>query len=342
VQSGSRFAQWFLPFLFVLWVNIHGAFVAGLALVVLFLTERFVWPAPALSRSTVLGLGVACLGVLVLNPRGVYLFGYLADELSRSHPITEWQSTSIAAEHASFFCLSALVLVALFFGRRLKPYWTSLAALGLLVLAFRHQRHIPVFALCAVPFLANQLDAGGKRVSELWCGSLSGPTRSLVAGLLLAVALFQGGYSLRRPLQAQSALEYVPSDYPYGAVRFMYESGCTGNVALPLEWGEFVLWHLNDQIKVSLDGRFATVYPESVVRGNFALLAGDPGWREFLDTNPTTAVLVPGGVSTPWLSQAGFEKVYGDGVATLLAAKGTEFCQAGVSRKFAAREGIFP
>jgi len=52
--------------------------------------------------------------------------------------------------------------------------------------------------------------------------------------------------------------------------------GASLNLAVPLDWGEYVLWFLAPQVKVSLDGRFATVFPEQVVADNFDFFTGLP------------------------------------------------------------------
>ena len=82
---------------------------------------------------------------------------------------------------------------------------------------------------------------------------------------------------------------YAPEDYPAAAVQRLRVAGAEGNLALPLEWGGYALWHLAPRIKVSLDGRFATVYPHHIVEENF-----DYARRLVLAGVPTELVVVPG------------------------------------------------
>ncbi len=44
------------------------------------------------------------------------------------------------------------------------------------------------------------------------------------------------------------------------AVALLKQSGAGGNMAVPFDWGEYVLWHLGPAIKVSIDGRRETLY----------------------------------------------------------------------------------
>ncbi|HVM96308.1 MAG TPA: hypothetical protein VMT89_07955, partial [Candidatus Acidoferrales bacterium] len=101
-QNGRRQHRWMLPLLFVLWANVHGGFVLGLAILAGFALWQvqfellFAWVAVGAGRRTdwikvalPMLISVLCVPAAALNPYGRGLFGYLWDELSRSHPITE-------------------------------------------------------------------------------------------------------------------------------------------------------------------------------------------------------------------------------------------------------------
>ena len=82
------------------------------------------------------------------------------------------------------------------------------------------------------------------------------------------------------------------SFYPVGAVDFLRLNGLQGNLALPYNWGEYVLWELYPKVKVSFDGRYETVYPPSVATDNFNFMYGRGDWRRLLRDYPTQMVLV--------------------------------------------------
>ena len=65
------------------------------------------------------------------------------------------------------------------------------------------------------------------------------------------------------------------AEYPVGALAYLHARHLTGNLALPLDWGGYALGTRRTGIRVSLDGRFATVYPPRVVEDNFAFFRGD-------------------------------------------------------------------
>jgi hypothetical protein len=80
--------------------------------------------------------------------------------------------------------------------------------------------------------------------------------------------------------------------YPVDAVRFLKENGVHGNLATPFDWGQYVLWNLHPEVKVSFDGRYETVYPEEVAADNFNFVRAERDWRRLLTQYPTELVLV--------------------------------------------------
>ena len=140
-----------------------------------------------------------------------------------------------------------------------------------------------------------------------------------MAVALICLALVQVGVLSTRVWDARGAVVYSASDYPVGALRYLRAREMQGNLALPLDWGGYALWHAAPTVRVSMDGRFATVYPPAVVEDNFAFFRGDgsPGASRLLDAYDTTLALVPRGIVTPLAGRAGWQRVYADSVATL-------------------------
>jgi hypothetical protein len=308
--------KWFAPGVvavaFVLWGNAHGAFVAGLGILIL---NAVVPPW----RGRDWGLVIVAILAVCFNPYGPRLLGYLVGELTAPHPITEWQPVALAdPAQWSFLLLLALLVATAPFGRllRQRPWWAVLL-LGIAVMALRHQRHTPLLALCAAVPLAEQIEAAAR-----WLGRrglvLSAPAvqvLSVAAALLAMVQLVSVG---TRMAASHGRLFYEADEYPVGAVRFMREQGIQGNLAVPLDWGGYVLWHNAPSVKVSIDGRFATIYPPAVVKTNFDFFyGGGAAASRLLDAYPTTLVLAPAGSVTPVRQRTGWHLLYRDAVAEL-------------------------
>jgi hypothetical protein len=310
---------------FCIWANAHGAVIAGVGILGLYAALGSAQHDGATARQRVALLGCAVLAIC-LNPYGPALLTYVANELRVPHPISEWQPLAFddPAQRPAVALLVA-TLASLYWTRLLRHrrWW---AALLLLVgaMAVRSQRHVPLLALCAAAPLADQLQGAVDTASLRSRWRMSPSAVALVALALVALAgvqLATVGAGLWRD---RGAMVINAGDYPVGALRFLGERGIGGNLALPLDWGGYALWHGAPALKVSLDGRFATVYPPAVVADNFAFFRGDggPTAGRLLDAYPTTLVLIPRGTPSPLDGRSDWHLLYTDEVAALWSREG--------------------
>ncbi|MFQ5665192.1 MAG: hypothetical protein ACE5I7_02050 [Candidatus Binatia bacterium] len=314
-QRGRYGALWFFPLLFVIWANLHGGFILGLGILGLFAGAELVHAPQYRAR---LGLAViASAAATLFNPYGPKLLVYVWTELQSVHPITEWQRAVPAdvAQFAFFAMLGVFVLTLPCRRDWRQRGWEALLALGVGLLALRHQRHTPVFAVCAAVPLATQLQSAKDWLARRSPFALSASGQRLIAGAVVALASLQLCFTGLRYHRDGLQIVFDPSDYPTAAVRTIREANVQLNLAVPLGWGEYVLWFLAPRVKVSLDGRFATVFSERVIRDNFDFFSGAPTWRHLVDDYPTQAALVPVAAPCPIRREAGWRRVYGDTVA---------------------------
>ncbi|MDX2166356.1 MAG: hypothetical protein SF182_04810 [Deltaproteobacteria bacterium] len=307
---------------FTLWSNAHGAVVVGLGILGLYVGQQVVQKREISAIRFVLAATVgACL-----TPYGADLFAYVVRELSAPHPLSEWQPVQLAdPAQRPFLVLLAAWLATLPFARLLRRHWWwALLVAGLAALALRQQRHTPLFALCAAAPLADQADAAlawlAARARFRFSAAATGALAAALAGLAtLQLALLGARLAGDGP-----RLVFEARDYPVGAVRYLASSGTRGNLALPLDWGGYALWHLAPAIAVSLDGRFATVYPPATVEDGFAFFRGDgdPAGARLLDAYPTTLVLAPRGLPTPLDQRPEWHLLYTDETAALYGRDG--------------------
>jgi hypothetical protein len=330
-EARRRPAAWALVALsgagFALWANAHGGFIVGLGTLGLFsAAPRFTADAAAPSAPLRLAMLAAASAAACLNPYGPALFAYLLAEMRAPHPLTEWQPVHPTdPAHAPFLLMLAALIATLPFARTLRrrPWWAALVAI-VGAMAIRHQRHIPLFAVCAAAPLAEQVDAALGWLRARTHLRLSATAHSAIAVALVALALAQLGLLANRIRLTRGRIVYAAAEYPVGALRFLRERDVHGHLAVPLDWGGYALWHGAPAVSVSLDGRFATVYPPHVVEDNFAFFrgaAGSSGTR-LLDAYDTTLVLVPQGVPTPLDGRPGWRLLYADSVAALFAKGG--------------------
>jgi hypothetical protein len=308
---------------FAAWANAHGGVVVGLGILALFTAVPGRAAQPAATRAAMLATALlaACC-----NPYGPSLFTYVLAEIHVPHPLTEWQPAQLGdPAHTPFFVLLGALIATVPFARTLRqrPWWAALVGI-VAVMAWRQQRHIPLFALVAAAPLAEQVDA-----ALVWLGSktrfrLSAAATLAVAVVLCGFALMQISLLSDRLWRTNGRIVFVADEYPVGALRYLREHGVHGNLALPLDWGGYALWHGAPALKVSLDGRFATVYPPEVVADNFAFFRTDGGAdsTRLLDAYDTTLALVPHGTPTALDRRPDWHPLYDDAVATLFAKTG--------------------
>jgi hypothetical protein len=295
---------WYLIPLQVFWCNLHGGFLAGLGLLALYGIGETLNGRQG--RPYFFIFGIACLATL-LNPYGLAYWRYMASAVSMPRPeITEWISVLGALQKGIFaneiFYLACVVSIALvLFLYAPEKDFTPVLIIGLtLYLGLKHLRHTVFFLVVMgaylplpVSILLRRIGFDGRMVSM---GSRLGwriPTVFMVIFLLYqSVHIYkQHPFSLKIPPQlfpqAQSEIYY-----PVGAVNYIKEKNLRGNLLGEFNWGEYLIWNLYPQCRVSLDGRYETVYPPEVCRDYFDFINGQKSWRKFLEKYPPDIILV--------------------------------------------------
>ena len=316
----------------LLWVNAHGGFLAGLALLGLLAGVTLLQAVAAPKGSelasqtrrllawTVVGfLG----GVLVtlINPYGLELYRWLRFDQTtpRAIVMTEWVPIRFFTGHFPyldlkfpFFKLLLLVFaVSLAFTRRRLDPFEVLLLIALALGGVRQVRHTAFFCVAAAMFIPKHLESAlrGRWLRDI---SATPPAPSaqrvvkmaLVLALLLSVAIA----GLRSRVYTPWGIPMKTADFPMRAVHFLRDNGIRGNLAVWFNWAQFVLWHLGrDPISgrpahnlLAYDGRFRNVYsvgPEQVYMAFHYGQVFLPGteqlpWDALLDRYPTDVVLM--------------------------------------------------
>jgi hypothetical protein len=183
-------------------------------------------------------------------------------------------------------------------------------------------RHLALFALASVVLIAEHLaDA-----CERWLGAGTavgrrerwlGPLFLVAAAALVASSLPNLGCIRLEPSAGFS--------YPVRAVALLKKSEVKGNLVLDFNWGEYALWHLSPNFKVSLDGRRETVYGDEVYAENLRFFQGVGDWDAILRRPETDLVLV--GKDFPAFNlmklEPGWVLVYEDELCGVFARKGS-------------------
>jgi hypothetical protein len=302
-HDGSGWVQWCIPPLFLLWANVHGGFVAGLFFLLLVIAttaivgwlsdKRIVVGAideplfgwKEVKRLVLLTAVSACL--TLVNPYGWRLHEEIVDSLSNRfmlETLQEWQPlsiTSLAGRSYSLYLAGLGLSMALWY-RRIQPVRWVVAAV-FLAFSFRHMRNIPFFLIVSLPFCAEMLSEGWKRLQR----RLPSDERAARWGNLAATAVMAGTLWWLGPehlhrivLAGTSPAEYFKeTSYPIEAVLWAQANHDQTGRRLYNDYGYggFLLWWLPDT-KIFIDGRMPAWRngARAILRDYMALNGTDP------------------------------------------------------------------
>ncbi len=241
LSARAKKAQLAIPLVILLWANLHGSFIIGLAVILYYVLRR---------RDRRLGiiLLIAVLATFV-NPYGprlyVEVWRTLTDRALRWQ-IREWRPLYIPVATWTY----VVVWSAGFwlFNRTKLKNWLSLPVL-LFAAALSSTRNWILFALSAMDDLENF----GNRLKQLWPKHLS-LGRGLVAGAMIAAVVLTLGYSLYNNLWPAQARE---DSYPVAAVAYLTYNPCPGNLFNDFNYGGYLIWRLPG-VPLYIDGRMPT------------------------------------------------------------------------------------
>lgn len=313
-QAGSRKSLYLLPALMLLWVNIHGGFIAGLLILGCyalgeFLTSLFkeghgpraAWRDAAPYWYS-LGL---CACATLANPYGWRLHQHVFSYLTNGElldQIQEFQSISFHTGPA--FLFEAMLVLAAFviFSSLQKRHFSPVLLLCLWAhFALCSARHIPLFMIAAAPFVAALLAdslAALPRVGPLAsvARTLSGIGKDLEAmeatprlqvasalGLIVTAALFGAGQNVFVP---QFNAELFPAQ-----AMSVIAAHAGQRIYTTDQWGDYLLYRRYPGQRVFFDGR-SDFYGNDFIKINQQIALAGHDWKSLLQRFAIELVLV--------------------------------------------------
>lgn len=226
-ERGHRRALWLLPLVFCVWVNLHGTWVIGMALLVLYILAGFLRvhmgalaqePLPAPDRNRLLAVLAASLAALFVNPYGWRLvwnpLDMMVNQKLNIASVAEWQPLKVS----SFEGFSLVLVIALMVFANLKRARTfKLYDLGLLFFAcyaaFDHVRFLYLAAVLLAPILATDLARSFAPNSDM--KTIPAMNALIAAAALGYIAfMFPSEAKLQSKLQLEFPLKTIASIQP--------------------------------------------------------------------------------------------------------------------------------
>ena len=333
-RRGARVLLW-LPFLMVLWVNSHGAFIMGLvwwgaywaAAVIRWAVQRWREGTQAARPGwrwllTLTAIGAALVVAVLVNPYGLEMYGYPFKTLGihALRKISEWQAPDF---HKTSLLPMLALLVALVWAvgasaRRMTLEHAFLVG-GMLVLALTAVRNVALFAVVATPVLARHGEYLLRDVLQ-WLPARSTrtpaqPHPKINLGLVALAALLALGKLGVMALPAVNA-SATARNFPVGAAAFLETERPQGRLFNDYGWGAYLLWAAPDY-PVFIDGR-ADLYGDEIIGQWLRVVGVKPGWEAVLDYWDVRLVLMP--PDTPLgrlLLARGWQVLYRDNISVL-------------------------
>jgi hypothetical protein len=335
---------WLLPLLMLIWVNLHGGFLLGFALLGIFwLGSAWTWLRLKESRIeeslqkiaagkrvrqlTLVGLASAVASLV--NPYGwnlhAHIYSYLSNRFFMDH-IDEFQSPNFhGIAQRSFLMLLLMTVATLAFrGNRLRLSQTLLTLFAVYA-ALYSSRNIPISSiflaaivgsLISFPatngFVRRMAVMDSTRRGHLW------PIVATVATLMIAL---NGGRIRSTPLMDA---HFDARRMPVDAVSFVARSGVRGPLLSPDYWGGYLIYRLYPRNAVVIDDRH-DFYGEPFLRSYLTMMHVEPGWEDFVNWRSSCLVLPRSAALSAVLGKMPeWKPVYSDEVAIVFVRSQVE------------------
>ena len=323
-----QWLPWFFPVSMLLWVNLHGGWVLGFALLAIYVVaaiveslradDDFAALRSAQRARAIAWSGAASAAATLVNPFGwrlhAHIYHYLGDRYLMNR-IAEFRSPDFHGWAQRCFAIILLLTLAALSGHRRQIRFSHLLVVLLAVYAgLLSSRNLPVSSMLLVlmigPMLWSSLvslaDRPGAwawiRGNARWVAQFSSrmgaqesslrgyvwPVVSVVAAL--GICLHGGWVGSRHVIDAQ----FDPKKVPVDAVDFLQNEPSREPIFSSDFWGGYLIYRLYPSRQVVVDDRH-DLYGSDRIREVLILMQGEPGWREILETWHIHTILLPVG-----------------------------------------------
>jgi hypothetical protein len=312
-----------LPLLMVLWVNLHGGFFLGLAVLWLVLAgealDRLFDPrgdaASAAPLGRLAGVAVACALFALVNPFHVAALTFplrVAADATAKDFIIEWFSPAFQHPELRLFeGLLLFLLAAQPAARRLSRLADVVVLLAFIHITLDATRNIPPFVIVLAPVAGSLGTAVWDRLGEARRAMPRARAAALAAlALVVGLAWFRDA-GPRLPVLALPRWG-VAGGFPAGAAEFLRQNPLPGAMFNDYGWGGYLTWKLHPGYRVFIDGRIA-IFPVDVREDFVTVNNAEPGWQEVLDRRGIGLIVIRAGTAlSTVLREAGWAVRYQD------------------------------
>jgi hypothetical protein len=322
-----------LPPVMLLWVNLHGGFLAGFILLGIYLfgngvkfinskgAERVIYK----KKIRLLGLiTAACVFVSLINPFGyrilLFPFNLVSNKFIMDH-VGEFMSPNFH-ELMPFKYLLLLVIVIFSISKIKANLIELLLILMFLNMSLYSVRYIPLFGIIAVPILLRLI----RSIMEQSTGKIANFIKKRAAGISETDASARGylwpiaALVVVVVLTASGRINYEfdAKTKPVAAVEFLKNEHINGNMFDNDEFGDYIIYAAWPEYKVFVDGR-SDMYGVDIMKEYLKVITIKPGWDEVLKKYNITWVIYNAktALSVLLMERDDWKLIYADKVANI-------------------------
>jgi len=340
----------YLPVLMLLWVNLHGGFLLGFALLAVYLIGGAIEYFTGREQRQEIGRWLKRLGLVsvlsllasFINPYGyklhLHIYRYLSDRFLMNR-VNEFLSPDFHGVAQQCFAVVLLVTIAALASARRKPQPAHL--LVILMAAYSGlyaARNLPVSSMLLTLMIAPLLSETVAKASENaeiapWLRTLLSRMHSLGIRMEKLEGRFQGHAWLMlvfvlglwacmhggRLGSTQWINAYFDDKrFPVEAAEVIAQRDIREPIFCPDQWGGYLIYRLYPQTKVLVDDRH-DLYGDQFFKDYLKVVFVQPDWNKVLDERHVNWILVQKnsslgtilGQTTPW------KLIHEDGTAVL-------------------------
>lgn len=308
IQKDELRKWWLLPVLMLAWVNLHGMFVLGIVIWIIYLVGDFfenpskAWLVSPKTKVMLTG-GVLSILTTFLSPSGFGIWSAIASLGGNAYiksRIPEYQSANFQIPETWPFILILLLAIASFSRSTNKTPWRHVFLVTAFAgVALYSSRMLPFFAMVAVPIAAQAFSGWLKEdfpKNRIWTieTNLNSTNQTSngwiwIATVILAVAML---FKLNIPIDVTGkGNAFSPQFFPVDAVTWLESTPQSGHVFNEFDWGGYMLLNLWPQYQIFMDGH-THIYGEDLTREYEQVITLSDNWASILDKYQVTWAIV--------------------------------------------------
>ena len=278
-----------LPFIIILWANMHGGFIVGFSIIFSFFGEMILrksYPRPLLLIAST----IACLLAVLLNPIGLEVFAGINRSLSgpmASH-INEWQIT----EDPVNYIYTAMFLIVFAFNWRKFSLAEIILSFFWLVQSVLSFRNLPIFVIISAPALAaglHQFVMSRPNIAEKEISyAKKFSPRSFAFVLVIFGCILTSGVW-------QKVIKFDPNkvpNYPVKELNFVMSNYPNNRFFNNYDIGGYVILGSNGKLKTFVDGRAETGFPNDVLQDYLKFHLREKNWPQIFDKYKINGIII--------------------------------------------------